>query len=94
VSRAALNIERDELERRFPHREVWWLPETDLGGGIRVTWHSRVRGALNADVHADSAGHLAEHITMADEDAAAQAEAGTVRYDGGDGPPRRGRMTG
>jgi hypothetical protein len=68
VTKAALNIERDDLERKFPDREVWWLPETALGGRQRITWHSRVRGALNADVHADSAEHLAEHIELADAD--------------------------
>jgi hypothetical protein len=68
VSRTALNIKRDGLEAQFPHREVWWLPETDLGGGIRITWHSKVRGALNADVHGGSAAELAEHIELADAD--------------------------
>ena len=83
IDKASLNAARDELERRFPHREAWWLPELSLGEGLRVTWHSRVRGALNADVHGDSAEHLAEHIRMADADAAAAERAGTVRYEEG-----------
>ncbi len=77
IDKASLNAGRDELERRFPHREAWWLPELSLGEGLRVTWHSRVRGALNADVHADSA----EHIGLADADAAEAERAGTVRYE-------------
>lgn len=68
MTKVALNIERDALEAKFPHREVWWLPETGIGGGLRITWHSRPRGAMNADVHADSAQHLAEHIEQADEE--------------------------
>lgn len=63
VARVALDLERDELERRFPDREVWWRPELAAGNGRRITWHSRPRGALNADLHADSAGELAERIT-------------------------------
>jgi len=67
IDKASLNAARDDLERRFPHREVWWLPELSLGEGLRVTWHSRVRGAQNADLHADTAGHLAEYITEAEK---------------------------
>lgn len=67
--KVALNIERDGLELRFPHREVWWLAElTFPGSGRRITWHSRRRGEQNADVHADSAGELAEYITKADKE--------------------------
>ena len=69
VDKESLNAQRDELERQFPSREVWWLPELDFpGNGRRITWHSKVRGELNADVHGDSPEHLAEHIEMADED--------------------------
>lgn len=78
---ARLDAARDALQARFPHREVWWLSETTFPGcGTRVTWHSRPQGAPAADVHGDSPEHLAEHIVMAEADAAAEAERGTVRY--------------
>lgn len=70
MTKIALNIERDDLERQHPAREVWWLPVSEVGGGMRITWHSRVRGALNADLHADTSEHLGEYIAEADaEDA-------------------------
>jgi len=69
VTKVALDIERDDLERKFPGREVWWLAElTFPGNGRRITWHSRVRGELNADLHADTAGQLAEYIAEADKE--------------------------
>lgn len=66
VAKVALDLERDGLEERFPHREVWWLAELGRGNSCRITWHSRVRGEMNADVHADTAVGLAAEIAGAD----------------------------
>lgn len=56
-----LDESRDRLMAAHPDREVWWLPECD-GTRQRVTWHSRPRGAPNADLHAGTAEELARRI--------------------------------
>ncbi len=80
-------VEDQAAALRAKHGDRWkiWYVPLALG---RYTWCARIHGDdLRNVVHADTAGHLGEHIRLREEDLAADArlsEDAARDLDGGD----------